>query len=103
MAVAARRATTRRRDLRMDQHTSSGEVAFRVFTTRDSTGTADRMVWCVARGDREMGRFATAEIALRAAMAYARAALQRGEAASAVVSRARPDGSHASIHLAPFR
>jgi len=86
----------------MDQSSPTTEAEFRVFATRDATGAADRMVWCVARGDREMGRFATAEMALRAAMAYARFVLQKGESESAVVSRARPDGSQASIHLAPF-
>jgi hypothetical protein len=83
---------------------AGGNVAtFRVHAVRDPTGSAERMVWCVSHAGREMGRFPSAEPALRAAMAYARAALQKGELQVATVTRERGDGTDVVTHLAAFR
>jgi hypothetical protein len=79
------------------------EATFRVHLSRDSTGFAERSIWCVTRDGREMGRFPTAESALRAAMAFARGVIQKGEAAEAAVVRARDDGTEIVIHLGAFR
>ena len=49
-----------------------------------------------------MGRFPNVETALRAAMAYGRSALQKGEAVEAIVSRTRPDGVVVNIHVVPY-
>lgn len=81
-----------------------GEAAtFRVHAVRDAAASSDRLVWCVSHEGREMGRFPGVEQALRAAMAYARAALQKRDVAVATVARERGDGTDIVTHLVGFR
>lgn len=75
-------------------------ASFQVSPALDASG--ERMVWRVAAESRELGRFPTAEAALRAAMAYARDALRKGEASSATVTRTRPDGTPVQVTLTAF-
>lgn len=94
-------------DARMDSISTAAPRAeaatFRVHAVRDPTASSDRMVWCVSHQGREMGRFPGVEQALRAAMAYARAALRKGDVAVATVARDRGDGTDIVTHLVGFR
>jgi hypothetical protein len=84
--------------------TSAGDVAtFRVHLVREPGNASERTVWCVSHAGREMGRFPGAEQALRAAMAYARTALHKGELQVATVTRERGDGTDIVTHVAAFR
>jgi hypothetical protein len=80
----------------------SSPLVFHVQPARD-VASAERLVWCVGAAGREMGRFPNVESALRAAMAYGRSALQKGEAVEAIISRTRPDGVVVNIHVVPYR
>lgn len=75
-------------------------ASFQVSPALDANG--ERMVWRVSAESRELGRFPSAEAALRAAMAYARDALRNGGATSATVTRIRPDGAPVQVTLTSF-
>lgn len=75
-------------------------ATFQVSAALDANG--ERMVWRVSADNRELGRFPSAEAALRAAMAYARDALRKGDASNATVLRTRPDGTPVQITLTSF-